>query len=194
MVTHLHKCTHTVNAHTLTQKHKKTLMRDSYCAPLTILCLGKKNINLSSLKGSALLSHLRPTWARIWVESTPPLNSSHHHPPHSLSLLPSQMRASKAPCTLIGGALMLYASSQDGKWVIELQLSHILLSTVLTVTDGKFYLFKYYVIVNTEAQTVKRTWRGGNFVTGAEYSNYPSVHISMHNPAELKLWDALQKK
>lgn len=60
-VTHLHKCTHTVSAHALTLKHKKTLMRDSYCTPLTILCLGKKNINLPSLKASALLSHLRPT-------------------------------------------------------------------------------------------------------------------------------------
>lgn len=61
MATHLqiHTHTYTVNAHTHTEGN--TGERLLLCTSLTILCLGKKNINLPSLKGSALLSHLQPT-------------------------------------------------------------------------------------------------------------------------------------
>lgn len=61
MATHTHPHTHTVNAHTHTEAQGNTGERHLLCTSLTILCLGKKNINLPSLKGSALLSHPQPT-------------------------------------------------------------------------------------------------------------------------------------
>lgn len=65
MATHLqtytHPHTHTVHAHTHTEAQGNTVERLLLCTSLTILCLGKKNINLPSLKGSALLSHLQST-------------------------------------------------------------------------------------------------------------------------------------
>lgn len=56
------------------------------CTSLTILCLGKKNINLPSLKERALIKHLQPTWAIQLEWSTPhpftnPFSPSCHQPP-----------------------------------------------------------------------------------------------------------------
>lgn len=59
--THTQPHTHTVNAHTHTEAQGNTGEGLLLCTSLTILCLAKKNINLPSLKGSALLSHLQPT-------------------------------------------------------------------------------------------------------------------------------------
>lgn len=104
MATHLHthtltysKCTHLAQGNT----GERLLL----CTSLTILCLGKKNINLPSLKGSALLSHLQPTSATIGVESPPPLTPPHSPqsfpppPTHSLSLLPPNPHPTPPSCS-----------------------------------------------------------------------------------------------
>lgn len=59
--THTHSHTHTVKAHSYTEAQGNTGERLLLCSSLTILCLGKRNINLPSLKESTLLSHLQPT-------------------------------------------------------------------------------------------------------------------------------------
>lgn len=61
-ITATHTHTHILEMHTSnTETQGNTGKRFLLCTSLTILCLGKKNINLSSLRGSALVSHLQPT-------------------------------------------------------------------------------------------------------------------------------------
>lgn len=87
MATHLHTHKYCKSTHTHTWARENAFERLQLCSSLTILCLGKKNVNLPSLKGSALLNHLQPTWVGIEVECSFP-QPFPPPPTHSLSLLP----------------------------------------------------------------------------------------------------------
>lgn len=105
-----------------TQKRGNTGERLLLWTSLTILCLGKKNINLPSLKGSALLSHLQPTWARMEWSPPHPLNPSRRggHPLIVSTASPNE--GPKAPCTInIGrgwGVGALQFCLEAGQWVM----------------------------------------------------------------------------
>lgn len=134
MATHLHTHTHWPYMHKRTQKHKETLVRVSYCAPLwqyyvwarrTLICLLWREVHFS-----AIFSPLELEWE--WTPAPPPLllsSSPSILPATTHPLIVSAASANEGPQGPVhshqGGAPMLHASFKVGSWVLECFNDHL---------------------------------------------------------------------